>query len=255
MTKVLSHISYDNKNYIGILKSVNSMSPKIDPYITSLHDNIFDIVAEIDPKTVILSAEEYTQEFHDFVSETDKQVLLHFNKRNDENIQNVINFLDTKSNIKYISSSKNTLIKDDKKIQYEALYDSDIYYNRNQQRNDKIAVILSDNETNKKIEHLMYPNNKYQLLCFNNINFDYPENLGSLSDFDMANVLNEFKAVLDLTDEFKLEAKACGCPYIDKNDIEENLSQLKYENLDMNLEDSSFNHFINNILLKEITGE
>lgn len=252
MKKLLCHLSFNNKNYSGILKYL-SQNTQIDSQILNLHNRAFDTLSQVDADCIVLSLNEYTQELHDLVSSTDKNIILHINTFH-KNMSDIIQYLNSKNNISYLTHLTNEQLPIDKIITYTELYDDQIFVNQNTERNDKIAVILSsNNEENNILKSLLYPKTKLKLSLFNNPEFNSAQNVGNLTDVDLAEVLNSFSCVVDVSQQFRLEANACECPYIicDKN-LEINIQQKNIEQPIKNLSSLTFKKFIDNTLIKLI---
>lgn len=251
MKTILGHLSYANKNYLGTLKHLTQYQDKVRTIFTPLHGQIFDASEETKADYILLSFDEYTQEFHDFLSQTNKNVLLFIDAVPEGNAEEVLQFFKNKTNIKYIASSNspddiNTFVK------YDKLYDSSIFYKTNSSRKDKIALILSrDNDKNETIKDILYPNpTPMPVVCFNNPNFNHITNLGILTDTDLAEIFNTYHAVIDLDEQFMLEALACGCYYYDMDNFNKNIYNASFKDgTEINLSEHTFVYFIENKLL------
>jgi hypothetical protein len=254
MKKILAHVSYTNKNYISMIKYLTQNNN--DDMLTiaaSLHGNIFDAAVDTSCDYVLLSIEEYTQEFHDFVNDTDKKVFIFIDKILPED---VIRYLSSKSNVRFIAKSNTTIVPVEKTIFYDKLYDSEIFVNTNTDRTNQIAVLLSkNNQKNEELKGSLYPISDTKIICFNNPNFDHPQNIGVLSDVDTSYILNKSTAVLDIDNDYQIEAQACGCSYIQtEGSIQDNLKNNVIDTSTFDLKTSSFYYYITQVLVPYILG-
>lgn len=243
MKKLLIH-STNNRVYFPIINKLSSISENC--IIGSLHNVLFDTYHQNKPDLLMLPLEEYTQEFHDFVSAFHEKIdIIIFC----ESIQNemVQQFIENK--IKIIQKNSESI--SDTILSYDKIYNENIYKNLNLKRNDKILVMLSeDQEKNSKIlENILYPKTKHKLSLINNHNFEHPQNIGVCNDNDTAYMLNTFESFIDITDNFDLEAHACGINVLDKGDLLFNLENNKYSKINYSLQDYTVDTFVNQKLL------
>jgi hypothetical protein len=254
MKKILAHVSYSNKNYISFIKYlVQNNNQTMQTLAASLHGNIFDAVEDTKSDYVLLSIEEYTQEFHDFINDINKPVFIFTDKNIPENI---IDNLKSRNNVRFIANKNTTSLPEDKTLFYDGLYDSEIFYDKKISRNNQIVVLLSrNNENNLSIKEYLYPLSNERIVCFNNPEFDHPLNLGVLSDIDTNDILNKSAGVIDVDNNYSLEAKACGCPYIScDGSIIQNIKNMTTQESTADLNLSSFQYFITQTLTPYILG-
>lgn len=245
MNTILAHLSQE-RMYLPILQRIGDSAKVI---ATNLHQSIFDVFHKIKPETVILPIHEYTQEFHEFV-DTFKDKL---------NIVLYTGNVFQEEVIKYHIYHKTKIIggsqipEGENVLKYKHLYDEQIYKNLNKNRNDKILVILSnDNEKNHTmLDNILYPKTKIKLCLSNNHNFKHNQNIGVTNSNDLSIVLNTFGYLIDIEKNFTIEAQACGINNIELSEnIIENINHSKYISPIKNLDEYSITNFVNNKVLK-----
>jgi len=258
-TKIITHIPSGNDEYRSFIKNLYNNDDILDVSSTNIHGNLFEIYSQYKPDILILCASEYTQEFHDFISEHEKhlQIVLFINVAI-TNIQ-LIDFWNSTSILgvgrkEYLAKP---LIND--KLFYNKLYDSTIFIKiETENRNDKIAVLLSTNdETNEKIiGPYLYPSTKEKFILFNSPTYKKSQNTGTLNAADTALVLNTYKCLIDLDNRYEIEAKVCSIDNINtEGDLIENIQNCIVKNTDINIEKSSYDYFIKNKFLSTIIKE
>lgn len=243
MTKLLAH-TCNNRTYQSL---INGLSKHIKILGGSLHDNIFDTYSKYNPTTIILPIHEYTQEFHEFVNT--------FKNKVDINIfvgeilhSDLIKYCDT-FNIKTIRRGDNI---GNNVLSYQYLYDNEIFYNMDSERQEKILVILNDQD-NSIIEPILYPNSDTRLVLINNPNFKHPQNIGLADGPDLAILFNQFTHLIDLTNSHTAEAQACGIKNLSiSGDIIDNIKNSITIPKITNIEEYTVNNFVNDKLLKFI---
>lgn len=255
MSNILLHLSTKDKLYTGICSSIlKNLNENI--YSADLHDNLLDTAQECSADIVVLPSYEYTKEFHAFITTTTKKVILIVsNNMPQQFIDYIVSTLSNKNNIFLICKNKifnNCII-------YDQLYDNSVFYDYgNQNRLNKIAILLHENnEINDKLLPILYPNSK-NIVCFNNQKFNHSTNIGTVSLSEFAKILNEYEYVLDLTNLFTLESMACGCLYIDNSHdyLVENIKNKKIVPVIPNLKEKTFEQFVlKNDKIFSILGE
>lgn len=245
MNTILAHLSQE-RIYLPILQKIGDSKKVI---ATNLHESIFDVYHKIKPDMVIVPIHEYTQEFHDFVvSFKDKIdiVLYTGNVFHDEIIKYYLS-----NKIKIIGS--NQLPEADNVLRYSYIYDDQIYKNLDQERNDKILVILSnDNDKNHSLlDDILYPKTKIKLCLTNNHTFKHPQNIGVTNTNDLSVVLNSFGSLIDIDSNFTIEAQACNINNILVSDnLINNIQNKTYIDHISNIEEYTITNFVNNKILK-----
>ena len=236
---------HDSQNIIS--KNINRLIIELthqshNVIMNTVHGNLFNIYQREKPEYIFLSASEYTQEFQDFLTDHSNDTNIFLFIDNDDHVQNkqLSEFWSSRSSMKIIAN-KNCQNKYTNCIaEYDDMYDENIFYDRKLQRNDRIAVILSnDNNKNDILQEILYPNVfDHKLVVFNNPDFKSPVNLGILNSSDLSIVLNIYGAVLDMDQKLYLQAQACKTKYYDISNIqvkEAILNQnFKISNLDLN---------------------
>ena len=214
---------------------IDNLRDSCDIVFGKFHSRLFHTQQTTKPILTVWSTSEYTQEFHDYLMEYGNTVTIILVVDSIVNQPELIEFLNN-SNIKIVSDSrlgmkfKNTL------GEYADLYEDSVFYNMRQERNDKTLAILSaSDEKNEKLKQLIYPKTSDKIVALGNPRFDSPVNLGLFNNPDLARMFNQFSKVLDLSENYRLEAQACNIPYfsIDKDIPEtniENLSEHTYKN-------------------------
>lgn len=141
------------------------------------------------------------------------------------------NYLPNKDVIRYIKQATHIVNKDfyDEFKMYnniiklpENLINKDIYYNKNNIRSNN-AIYFLDLETSipKSLDPFLYPNKSdYRILLFNNHNIRHVQNMGLLSEYDKAEVLNESTYFI-VNKQYATEAVACGCRLLSIEDLKE----------------------------------
>ena len=236
---------HDAQNHISqnINRCIIELQQKSHNIIRNpVHGNLFSIYQYEKPEYIFLSASEYTQEFQDFLTDHsyDTNVFLFID--NEEHIQNsqLVEFWNSRSSLKIIANKNHKNRYTNCIAEYGDMYNEKVFYDRQLQRNDRIAIILSnDNNKNDILQEILYPNVfDHKLVVFNNPDFKSPVNLGILNSSDLAIVLNIYGAVLDMDQKLYLQAQACKTKYYDISNIqvkEAILNQnFKISNLDLN---------------------
>ena len=256
MNKILTHISQQHE-YRSFIRALFNNGKNIEILSANVHDNLFDIYNQIKVSTVILPTSEYTQEFHDFITEYHKniKVILFINNIIDND--SIINFWN-KTNI--ICSGRKELIKNPTPLNnqsylYDRLYDSTIFKKLNSPKNNKIAVLLSgSDETNDLLlKDLLYPNTTIPLVLFNSTTYRHPQNVGFLSPDQACEIFNSYKAIIDIDDQFLLESKACEISSIAIENDQVNME--KYKTCDYDIVQNSYDFFIKTKLLSLLTTQ
>lgn len=214
-----------------------------------LHGQLFHLHQTLKPKMVIWSMSEYTQEFHDYIVEHSKDVVILLLADIPVNQTELINFIKN-TNVKIIlDQSTGTDLTS--MAEYTELYEDGIFFDKKQKRNDKIIAILSgNNEDNHILHDVIYPETDHKIVAMGNSQFDSPINLGVFNLPDLADILNTFKSVIDLTGKFRLASQACNIPHIDiQGDLKHNLANNIYTKSLENLDELSYKYFVNKNIL------
>jgi hypothetical protein len=256
MKKILIHHSQENE-YSSIVHNLYDQKDTLEIMLANIHGNLFEIFHKSKPGIVMLPLSDYSQEIHDFISEYSQsiKIILIANTKIDN--QSILSFLNGRS--VWIVGRKENIVSEiifNKSLLYDKLYNSKIYSRLiNEKRNDKIAVILSDNddENMKFLINILYPKTKEKLCLFNSNTFKHPQNLGYLSPIDTNVILNTFSKLIDITNSYSLEAQVCEIDNIKLSDnllqnIQDNITKPNIENVDI----LSYSYFITNNLLKII---
>lgn len=254
MNKILTHITQQHE-YRSFIKAVfDNRKDTTEIFSANVHGNLFDIYNQTKVSTVILPTNEYTQEFHDFISEYHQLVKIILFINNVIDNDSILNYW---NDTNVICCGRNELIKNsnllkNKSYLYDRLYDSSIFMNTHQARNNKVAVLLSAlNEKNDSIlKDLLYPRTSLPLVLFNSTTYKKPQNVGFLSPSDACEIFNTYKSVIDIDHQFILETKACGIPSVDIGG--DTIELETYKTYDYNIEQTSYDFFIKTSFLSLI---
>lgn len=234
---------------------IDNLSTDYDIVFSSLHGKLFHIHQTMKPKLVVWSATQYTQEFHDYVTEhqNDTCIVLLIDipiKQTD-----LLNFIKN-SNVHIILNTL-TQVQMDSIAQYDMLYEDSVFFDSEKKRNDKTVVLLSgNNENNKKIYDLCYPNTGHKIVAVGNPEFDSPVNLGVYNLPDLAVILNSFKNAIDIDGNLRLPAQACSIPCIDTNgDLKQNFKNNVFVEPVDNLQELTYKYFVNQNILPFIRNK
>jgi hypothetical protein len=241
-------------------KSINkylleSLSTDYDIVFNSLHGRLFHIHQTMKPKLLIWSASQYTQEFHDYITEHQNDTCIILLIDIAINQKDLVDFIKN-SNVTIILNTQ-TQVQIDNIAQYARLYEDDLFFSTSQERNDKTLVLLSkENENNQKINELCYPNTNHKIVAVGNPEFDSPINLGIYNLPDLAFMLNKFKNVIDIEGNNILPAQACEVPCIDTNgDLKQNFKNNVFIQPVDNLKELTYKYFVNQNILPFIRNK
>jgi hypothetical protein len=250
--KILIHKA-DQKLYLPIISAIAEDKSNI-VMTGSLHGNAFDTFNQVMPDMVILPIYEYTQELHELVNAfKDKSRFALF--MGDVNNDSLIDYCN-KNNIMIISKESKKQFKLPNHITYDYLYDSNLFSNKNLQRNDKLLVILSsNNDTNhKKLDNLLYPHTKSKLCLINNPDFEHAQNIGMANELDISHLMNTYGSLIDIDNNYIVEAKVCGIKNIELEDSVP-IGESKEKTLDIDINKCDAKYFVQNKLLPIIQGK
>jgi hypothetical protein len=256
--KVITHISGDSE-YRSFIKNLYNDNDMLDISSTNAHGNLFEIYYQYKPDVIILCASEYTQEVHDFISEHSKhlQIVLFINVS--INNEQLIDFWNSTSILGV--GRKDYLAKplNNNELFYNKLYDDTIFSKTDSgERNDKIAVLLSKNDeiNENSIGSYLYPTTKEKLVLFNSQTYKKFQNVGTLNAPDICLIFNTYKCLVDLDNNYELEAKVCNIENISLDgNLLENIQNHIVKNTDINIKESSYDYFIKNTFLPKIIKE
>lgn len=202
-------------------------------HITNLHNRLYDLYFSLQPKNIVCQLEEYSNELHGFAMDTSLKTnlprILVTVDNNDIAQDKYVNVL------RQIQGAKITLVIPHKladyiksiglkfdAIAYENLYNNDVFFPMEMERNNKILCILStDKKCLSKIEPLLYPNTSVSMVLVNNPEINVDQNIGLMFDSDMNLALNTYGAVIDLSNSYKAEIAVCGIKKYDADKLPE----------------------------------
>lgn len=228
---------------------LQNLSVDYDLVFNPLHGKLFHAHQTLKPKMVVWSLSEYTQEFHDYITEHHKDVIILLLVDVPIKQKELIDFIKS-TNVKIILN-ETTGIELNNIAKYSELYEDSIFFDKKKERNDKtIAILSGNNEENHILHTVTYPDADNKIIAMGNPQFDSPINLGLFNLPDLANILNTFKSVIDITGKFKLASQACQIPYISLDgDLKENLENNVYVKPVDNLDELSYKYFVNKNIL------
>lgn len=252
MKKILLHLS-DENSYKSFIRSLikNNNDENLQLIGNSLHNVLFDTHHKTKPDIFILPSNEYTQEFHDYITEYHNNTKIFIFANNLVVNTKIINFWNS-ANITVISKAEWFPEQSPEKcLSYESLYDDDIYKNLNKPRNNKIAVYLSsdDEKNNSLLYEVLYPKTNLPLVLFNSPTFKNNQNVGMLTSEDSCRVLNTFSKLIDIDNRFYLEASACGIDILENG---ENIKEIINNNILKQIkpyENKSYSSFVKETFL------
>jgi len=252
MKKILLHLS-DENSYKSFIRSLvkNNDNEKFQLIGNSLHGVLFDTSHKAEPDILIFPSSEYTQEFHDYITEYHNKIRIFIFANNLIVNTKIIDFWNS-TNITVVSKIEWFPEKTPEKwISYESLYDDDIYKNLNQSRNNKIAIYLSldDEKNHALLSEVLYPKTNLPLVLFNSPTFKNEQNVGMLTPEDSCKVLNVFSKLIDIDNSFSLEASVCGIDILENG---ENIQEIISNNLLRSksvYENKSYSSFVKEIFL------
>ena len=233
----------------------NKTSEDLEIQTVSVFGRLFDYTERTKPKNVFLSICDYSQEVHDWINEYqhDINIFLLLDKALGENNADLWTFF-CQSKVKVIANT--TLVQNIPPhfLTYDNKYDSSTFQNREQTRNDRIAVMSSgQDEDRAKINELLYPNTKLKINIFNDANWPSDQNLGMLDPVQLNDVLNTYNKFIDLSSNLMLEAQACGITPIDiSGDIKQAIEDNKVLAPVTKLENRTYDYFTEHEVLPYI---
>lgn len=236
---------------------IENLKENFDIVFNKCHGKLLHLQQTLKPKLILWSASEYTQEFHDYITDYHDQasiILIVDVKIDNDQLVNFLNQTQIKiiQNSRYESGLKNIIAK------YDHLYEDAIFNNTDETRNDKILAILShDNEVNQKLNDFIYPvyTGKEKVVALGNPQFKAGVNLGIFNAPDLAFILNRFSAVLDLSEKYRLEAQACNIPYLNTDNIADAIENKTEIPKVPNLSELTYKNFVYNTLLPYIRSK
>lgn len=220
------------------------------------HGQLFAIYQKAKPQIVFLTASEYTQETHNFILDHVGDCQIYLIIDIDVNNADLMTFWD-KTPIKRIVNKEISQQLSNSSIAFGKMYNPNMFFDQKLQRNNKIAVILSNNtKDNESVYDITYPNKveDKSIIVLNNAEFESPVNLGIFNGADFAMILNTFDALIDISGDFALEAQACNIKYynIDNQTPKQAIENKAFKNLDANLSDCTYEKFVEEKLLPDI---
>lgn len=256
--QILCHINYQHE-YRSFIKAIFDNNPADRSIISAnVHNNLFDIIYETKPKNVILPSNEYTQEFHDFITEYNNRIKIFLYLNNNIENEKILDFWN-KNNVICIGSKeklKNINLLENQSYLYDKLYDNTIFYKQeNINKNSKIAVFLSNNDEQNEmlLSDILYPKTKTPLVLFNSATYKKYQNVGFITTSDACKILNTYDAIIDSENQFLLESVACGIPSIDtEGDLLQNINLKKTKTHNLNINTSTYDYFVKNTFLPTI---
>lgn len=213
-------VQYANNKFINNIANTDIGDIAIDT--VNVSGNLYQMYYNRHWSHAIFVESIVTNEILQFVSEFFQTVKIYIYHDKTPNID----FIKT-----YGSSIKHLVretVKSDLCKKVPNLLNKQIFYDKNQQKDDSIICFL-DNIPNdvviEKLKNVLYPATKSKIKLFNSSSLKHHQNLGHLSEKDRAYVLQKSLAYIPISDEYLPEAVACGCQILDTN-----LNQIKIDN-------------------------
>jgi hypothetical protein len=234
----------------------NAGAEDIEIQTVNVFGRLFDFTERAKPKNVFFSICDYSQEVHDWINDhqQDINIFLLLDKTLGEKNTDLWTFL-CQSQVKVIANTN--LIQDipSQFLTYDNKYDSSTFNNREQSRNERIAVMSSGQDEDRvQINELLYPKTKLKINIFNDINWASDQNLGMLDPVQLNDVLNTYSKFIDLSSNLTLEAQACGINCIDTSsgDIKQAIEDNKTLAPITKLENRTYDYFTKHEVLPYI---
>jgi len=251
----------DGQSYIN--KCINkSLVQLMDHQKTQLlfhkfHGQLMHIYQTQKPAQVIWPISEYSQEIHDFINEyRECEVILLMDAVIDSDVD-MTSFFNQCPNVKVIAPESRSSLYINCVATYDRCYDSYVFSFINHTKNNKTLAILSmDNDKNKILDPLIYPNANNPIVAINNPDFISPINIGIASPEHLSLMFNEYSAVIDLSGNYELECSACKINYIDYHaDIVEAYNNQIFTDPIEDLENKSYEYLVKTQILSLIKGQ
>lgn len=219
MKKILAHDG-GSRIYRSIIRHIHKRVESITT--VNLHNRLYDTCYLLKPEILIYPISEYSQEIHNFITENIKQSSAFFMVI-DTKVEQVelLNFLTKNTNIKFIVNTniENTYVFSNP-INYTNMYDDDLFFpiqDLAESRTAKVAILLSQNNELNHLQldkQLLPQKQQYSKVLFNNPEFTHPQNIGVCNEPDLNFILNYYSYLLDLDQQFMIEASVCKIPVI-----------------------------------------
>lgn len=71
----------------------------------------------------------------------------------------------------------------------------------------------------EQLANVLYPNTNLHINLFNSVHFQHPLNLGHISEYDKARILNTYEFFININQQYDAEAVACGAKVINIQDL------------------------------------
>jgi len=241
-TKIAIHDSSSNDSKAINRQLLENLSEDYDIVFSKLHGRLFHLHQTMKPKLLLWSSSEYTQEFHDYIVEHQKDTCIILLVDYPIDQSDLVNFLQ-QSNVNIVLN-KRTETNVKTIAEYDTLYEDSIFFDTGSDRLDKTLVLLSpDNKDNEIIKEICYPNTNHKIVAVGNPEFDSPINLGIYNLPDLAFMFNRFKSVIDVTGNAVLPAQACSAPCIDTTNLKNNFTNNVYIQPIDNINELTFKYF------------
>lgn len=186
-------------NNCKFINNLDSLASKHQIYNIDINNDIYKIDQKINPDIYIFTTSKIKYEEAHFCKHTSKTVVL---------------YNDTTEAIE--SKSTNIIVINKSEIPH--LYNPIRYKNLNKIKTIEISYFLdNDNEIPKDLDNILYPQTKQKIQMFNNPNIKHVQNMGTLSEDDKADILNETSTFISNNMFYAAEAYLCGCDVVDFN--------------------------------------
>jgi hypothetical protein len=237
-TKIQSALTY------GFIQNTDKYTFRVE----NCHNSIFDLYYLYKPKNILLQIEEYSNEFHTFVSDTSIDIdniflTIDNNKVNFDTYIKILQQIRS-NNVKaiapttFIEYAQSKQMNTENFIPYHSLINKYVFFNKNLPRNNKTLCILSsDKNCVASLEKFLYPASKMPIVMINNPEVKHDQNIGLMLDDDLNTALNSYGSVIDLTEAYDAEIAVCGVPKYNIQELE-NLDTAKPSIISIDIEDA-----------------
>lgn len=188
-------IQHNNCKFIN---NLDSLAEKYRTYNIDINNNIYKIDQKINPDIYVFTTSKIKYEEAHFCKNTQKTIIL-YNDTSDA--------IESSTNIKAINKSE-----------MPNLYNPIRYKNMNQIKSIPISYFLdNDTEIPQALNNMLYPQTKQKIQLFNNVNVKHVQNMGTLSEDDKSEILNQTSTFISNDMFYAVEAHLCGCDVVDLN--------------------------------------
>lgn len=173
---------------------------------TNIHNNLYSLYYTNNITHALFKAELVTVEIIQFIndfSQSNVKCFIH----HDTVVHPILNQL-SNGNILHLSNKEH---KDCVTIPVN-LVNTNVFFNNRDSRSDSIVCFCEYNILPEFLNDYLYPKTKLPIKLFNNARVSHYQNLGLISEYDRAKILqtNKYYLALNNDDPYILEAQHCG---------------------------------------------